>query len=167
MALTLSGTNGVQDNVGAFVQGTQVNSTSGTAIDFTSIPSWVKRVVVIFSGVSTNGSTNYLIQLGSSGGIESTGYTAGGWTYNATFSSTSGLIANYAISATDLCNGKMIIENISSNNWVSTSIFNSTTINQPSMATGSKSLSGVLDRVRITTVGGNTFDAGTINILYE
>jgi hypothetical protein len=33
---------------------------------------------------------------------------------------------------------------------------------------GSVTLSGTLDRVRITTVNGtDTFDAGTINILYE
>ena len=167
MALTLSGTNGVSDNSGAFIRATAVTSTSGTAIDFTGIPSWAKRITIVFSGVSTNGSTNYLIQLGTSGGVESTSYTSGGWTYNAAFSSTSGLIANYALGAGDVCNGEMTITNINSNNWVSTSIFNTPTTNQPSMATGTKSLSGTLDRVRITTVGGNTFDAGTINILYE
>jgi len=55
---------------GVIVSGTAVASTSGTSIDFTSIPSWVKRVTVMFAGVSTNGTGSYLIQIGDSGGIE-------------------------------------------------------------------------------------------------
>ena len=58
------------------VSGTSVASTSGTSIDFTSIPSWVKRITVMFDGVSTNGTSNLQVQIGDSGGIENTGYTA-------------------------------------------------------------------------------------------
>jgi len=33
---------------------------------------------------------------------------------------------------------------------------------------GTKTISGVLDRIRLTTVNGtDTFDAGSVNILYE
>jgi hypothetical protein len=38
----------------------------------------------------------------------------------------------------------------------------------PFSSSGTKSLSATLDRIRITTVNGtDTFDAGSINILYE
>jgi hypothetical protein len=43
--------------------GTSVASTSGTSIDFTGLPSWVKRVIVMFSGVSGSGTSHLLIQL--------------------------------------------------------------------------------------------------------
>ena len=46
----------------AITAGTAVASTSGTSIDFTGIPSWVKRITVMFNGVSTNGTSNIQIQ---------------------------------------------------------------------------------------------------------
>ena len=58
--------------------GTAQASTSGTAIDFTGIPSWAKRITVMFNGVSTNGTSNPQIQLGS-GSPTTSGYTG----YNA------------------------------------------------------------------------------------
>ncbi len=45
--------------------GTAVASTSGTSIDFTGIPSWVKRVTILFKGVSISSTSQFLIQLGS------------------------------------------------------------------------------------------------------
>jgi len=75
MALTLDGSASVTINNGAVLgitSGTAVASTSGTSIDFTGIPSWVKRITVMFDVVSTNGSAIILIQLGDSGGIETT-----------------------------------------------------------------------------------------------
>ena len=56
--------------------GTSQASTSGTSIDFTGIPSWVKRITVMFNGVSTNGTSNPLIQIGDSSGVAITGYSA-------------------------------------------------------------------------------------------
>lgn len=175
MPLVLNGTTGVQDNSGAFVAGTAVASTSGTSIDFTSIPSWVKRITVMFNGVSTNGSSVRQVQLGTSGGVETSGYTSSGfgWTggVNGT-SSTTGLLfdgqANAAISSSNY-NAVMTINNFGSNTWVSSALIAATTgTTSQFMATGAKTLSGTLDRVRITTVNGtDAFDAGSINILYE
>ena len=55
--------------------GTAVASTSGTSIDFTGIPSWAKRITVMFNGVSTNGTSQQLIQIGS-GSVNATGYSS-------------------------------------------------------------------------------------------
>lgn len=150
-------------------QGTAVASTSGTSIDFTGIPSWVKRVTVMFNGVSTNGSSNYLIQLGDSGGIEATGYAASGSGMDSTVA-TSTYTTGFGIRAGNASNslsGHAVITLESSNSWICSGVMSSA-LGLLLILAGSKSLSGTLDRIRITTINGtDTFDAGTINILYE
>lgn len=162
---------GTPTGVGVLTSGTAVASTSGTSIDFTSIPSWVKRITVIFNAVSTSGINPVQVQLGDSGGIETTGYTAlagGGATgVVVTSSSTGFIIDNSAATSGSSRNGNMIITNISGNTWVYSGNQSDGTT-RVIMFGGTKDLSGTLDRVRITTVGGtDTFDAGSINILYE
>lgn len=172
MPLVLNGTTGVQDNSGAFVSGTAVASTSGTSIDFTSIPSWVKRVTVMFNGVSTNGTSNYQLQLGDSGGIENTSYDSRSGNIDGTNTTsinalTTGFLLKNSVGAASTYVGQAVIVNISGNLWVcSSSIAAANGIS--SFQNGTKTLSDTLDRVRITTVNGtDTFDAGSINILYE
>jgi hypothetical protein len=158
---------------GQLVSATAQASTSGTSIDFTSIPSWVKRITVMFSGVSTNGTSNYLIQLGDSGGIENTGYTTFTSTLTAT---TQGLVGNtngagfYIIvgAAASTVSGSVIFSLLDSNSWTGQGIMGVSTPSSVSHIGGVKTLSATLDRVRITTVNGtDTFDAGSINIMYE
>jgi hypothetical protein len=166
MPLVLNGTTGVQDNSGAFVQGTAVASTSGTSIDFTSIPSWAKRVTVMLEGVSTNGSSVAQLQLGS-GSVTTTGYISSWQVGTTTYSQTTGFGIQSFVSAADTRNGTFVLTNITGNTWVSTAII-SNGGSVVAIGTGSIALSGALDRVRFTTVNGtDTFDAGTINILYE
>jgi hypothetical protein len=156
---------------GAITSGTAVASTSGTSIDFTSIPSWVKRITVMYSGVSTNGTSDFIVQLGDSGGIEITGYVSTVITVASSATGTSytaGFGTNQSAAASTY-SGQIIISlmDTTTNTWAYTSTITSggTTLN---VGGGGKSLSATLDRVRITTVGGvNTFDAGSINILYE
>ena len=171
MALELNGTTGVQGNSGAFVAGTAVASTSGTSIDFTSIPSWVKRVTVMFNLVSTSGTSNILIQIGS-GSVTTSGYSSSATFATASLvsaTSTAGLLVTGNLAGGSETNGNIVLCLQSSNTWV-----NSGTVSiVPSTGTQfcggvSPTLGGALDRVRITTVNGtDTFDAGSINILYE
>jgi hypothetical protein len=156
---------------GRMVLSTAQNSTSGTSIDFTGIPSWVKRITVMFSEVSTNGTSDYLVQLGDSGGIETTGYVSTGNSLNqANQSSGSNSTAGFVISggqSTFLLSGIMTIAALGSNSWVSNHTIKIVTTNVQ-IGAGSKALSATLDRIRITTVNGtDTFDAGTINLLLE
>jgi len=160
------------DSTGAYGQlqlGTAQASTSGTNIDFTSIPSWVKRITIMFNGVSTNGSSSKLVQIGTSSGIVSTGYASTGSTIAttvATSNSTAGFII-FTTNAADILSGQIILTNITSNTWVQSHTIKSSTANN-CIGGGDIALSGTLDRVRITTVNGtDTFDAGSINILYE
>jgi hypothetical protein len=154
------------------VSGTAVASTSGTSIDFTGIPSWVKRVTVMFSGVSTNGTSNPLIQLGASSGVTTSGYVGTGsecGSSTAAASFTTGFGIRSALAANTVQGVvHLFCLNVSSNIWVASGV-----TAQPSSAfthqiAGTVTLSGTLDRVRITTVNGtDTFDAGSINIMYE
>jgi len=146
--------------------GTAVASTSGTSIDFTSLPSWIKRITVMFAGVSLSGTANILVQIGA-GSVTSSGYTAGSISGITYVSSTAGFIVANNIAAVDLISGIVLLTNITGNTWVSLG-----NINRPAAAilpsAGNVALSGALDRVRITTTNGtDTFDAGSINILYE
>ena len=157
-------------NGGSITLGTSQNTTSGTAIDFTGIPSWVKKISVIFNGVSSNGTGNYLVQIGS-GSISSSGYVS---TSNETnqasstggSSSTSGFILR-AGSAAHVVSGITNISIISGNTWISSHVIKLNTTNA-CFGAGDCTLSGVLDRIRITTTTGtDTFDAGSVNIMYE
>lgn len=170
MPLQLSGTSGVLDNSGAFIAGTAVASTSGTSIDFNSIPSWVKRVTVMFDGVSTNGTSSIIIQVGDSGGVETSGYVSRAERAGESATSTAGFILNSSSNASATYQGAIVLANLNAAafTWVANGNLNSTVQNNVMTSAGSKSLSTTLDRVRITTVNGtDTFDAGSINILYE
>lgn len=140
---------------------------SGTAVDFTGIPSWAKRITVILSGVSLSGTANMLIQIGDSGGIEATGYLSLGYTPTSTASSTTGFILNAASTAALGNSGSYTITLISGTAWVCSGMMAASGTTFFSFGTGNKTLSDVLDRVRITSTGADTFDGGTINVLYE
>ena len=159
---------------GRLVLGTAQNSTSGTSIDFTGIPNWVKRVTVMFNGVSTNGTSLYQVRLGSSGGIESTGYdsasSSGDNAASYVANSTTGFLPLppfYAVAA-NLAHGAFTITNITGNTWIAFGNFAIVGGSSAAACAGTKTLTGALTQVRITTVNGtDTFDAGSINIMYE
>lgn len=158
---------------GTVVSGTAVASTSGTSIDFTSIPSWVKKITVMIQGVSTSGTSELRVRLGTSGGFATSGYLGAASTVasgSATTNFTAGFDENASggSSAAAVRHGAYVIQNLSSNNWVCTASFGFSNETRTNLINGSVGLSGALTQVRITTVNGtDTFDAGTINILYE
>ena len=162
--------NGLTTSLYPLVSGTAVASTSGTSIDFTGIPSWVKRVTVMFSGVSTNGTSNLLIQTGS-GSFDTSGYIGSGSQITASGATTATSTAGYIIrtgSAANTISGVVRITLINSNTWVADGVLGFSDSAVTCTVAGSRTTSNTLDRVRITTVNGtDTFDAGSINILYE
>ena len=160
-------------SVNPFTLGTAVASTSGTAIDFTGIPSWAKRVTVMFSGVSTNGTSSRIIRIGGSGGIESSGYLSAAWTSAVAgtyVNTTIGFVLTFTATsaAAGTLNGSFVLTNISGNTWVASGSFYDANYGTGVASAGSKTISTTLDRVRITTaIETDLFDAGTINISYE
>jgi len=152
---------------------TAVPTTSGTAVDLTGIPSWIRRITIIFNSVSTNGSSNYLVQLGS-GSFVTTGYfsnaaSIGGGEYAAAQSSDGFLIRNGDGTAANTIAGQMTITTSGANTWISCQNVSAISPGaRPGHGAGLLTLSGALDRIRITTANGtDQFDAGSVNILYE
>lgn len=153
------------------VLGTRTNTTSGTALNYTSIPSWAKRVTIMFDGFSTNGTGAPLIRIGS-GSVDTSGYSSA----TASLQGSTGAAATYTDgfsilssggNASYLYHGAVTLTHMGDNVWAASGC-----LAIPSVAVlfvgGSKALSGALDRVQITTSGGSdTFDAGYINIAWE
>lgn len=164
---TASGTMQGAPVLGTLTAGTSV-SASSTAVNFTGIPSWVKRLTVLFNGVSTNGTSNLLLQVGS-GSITTSGYTSAMHTVNTTNTSTTAGFGLTALNtSTTAYFGHITVSNFSGNIWIESHVLGAPTGNYSSLGGGTVTLSGVLDQIRITTVNGtDTFDAGTINIVYE
>jgi hypothetical protein len=153
------------------VRTTAVASTSGTSIDFTGIPAWVKKITVMFSGVSTSGTSDLIIQLGT--GATPTYTTTG---YLGSCSIQSGTVENFNTgyevvinnAAASVWHGNIVIANVTSNTWSEFGVLGNSNAAGTRMSGGSISLAATLTAVRITTVNGtDTFDAGTINIMYE
>jgi hypothetical protein len=152
---------------------TAVATTSGTAIDFTSIPSWVKRITVMFNGVSTNGTSPVQIQIGS-GSVETSGYAGVTITYNSTGNAssqaTTGVLLDNGSSpvAAATRNGHIVFTLLGSNVWIQSGVYSYSNAVSAGSAAYTKTTSSTLDRIRITTVNGtDTFDAGSVNILME
>jgi hypothetical protein len=153
---------------------TEQATTSGTVIDFTGIPAGVKKIIVMFVGFSTSGTSLPLIQIGDSGGIEATGYVGSVANNGAQAAALYGG-AGFAVSNSWLAAGvysgriELCLEDSADNTWVAHGgVGAQTGTASVSQTAGSKALSAVLDRVRITTTNGtDTFDAGAVNIMYE
>ena len=176
MAVTISGSTPTFSAAtgyagGVITSGTAVTLTTQTSVDFTSIPSWVKRITVMMNGVSGSGTANLLLQLGTSSGIVSTGYVSSGFRINAGTtsggaSSTAGMILG-SDNASWTTSGIATFALVGSNVWVGSFSGKGTTTS--GLVSGMDvTLSGTLDRVRLTTSNGtDTLDAGSVNILYE
>lgn len=163
------------DNLGLqkYRRATAQASTSGTAITFGSIPSWANRITMMLYGVSGSGTSPLLVQLGTASGFVTTGYNSNAEAVAAIASdySSAGFLLENSNSSTLLHSGIVQMARIDSNNWVYTSnlkraAVSGTTTN--AYGAGDGTLAAVLTQVRLTTVGGtDTFDAGTVNIVYE
>ena len=159
----------VTGTLAPIVPGTALTAVTNftTSADFTGIPPWAERITVMFNAVSLSGTDFILVQIGS-GSLSTSGYTSSGSSGTSAVASTTGRTDGFMIRTAaggDSVTGAMVIQNITSTIWVS----NHTCGGSGFFIGGgiSPSLSGALDRVSVTRSGTNTFDAGTINILYE
>ena len=150
--------------------GTTAATTSGTAVDFTGIPSGIKRLSVMLNQVSHNGATPMMYQIGTSSGLVTSGYISSGAHAGSTQSGlvvTAGFVGGAGGAAGDKYVGIVTIQTIGSNTWCMESSTSDGTAAFIKCGAGSIALGGVLDRVRVTTTGGNTFDHGSVNIAWE
>lgn len=145
--------------------------TTNTSLDFTGIPSWARKVTVMFDQISTNGTSGVQIQLGDSGGVETTGYVGSGTAITlAGAANVAGFSTGFVplgLASTASRTGCLFLSNIIANAWIASGTFDDQQI-AAGYTQGSKNLSGTLDRIRITTINGTDFfDTGTVNIIYE
>jgi hypothetical protein len=137
---------------------------------YTNLPNTAKRIVILFNGISTNGSSVLMVRIGTGGTNATTGYTAtainNGNTDGISYTTGFGLAEDNA--ATRVVHGICSLFNITGNTWICQSSLGDTSANKASLAHGSITLSGTLNRVDISTVNGtDRFDAGSINIICE
>ena len=165
--ITLPAQTGTVETLGV---GTSVASTSGTSITFTGIPAWAKRITVMFSGVSTSGTSNWLIQIGS-GSLVTTGYVGAGSVVGAATCISSSFTTGFGIknaSASTILSGAYALTLFTGTTWVINGNLGEAVSPATYTTGGGIALGGALDRVVITTVNGtDTFDAGSINITWE
>ncbi len=163
-AVNLAQLNAVSQG-GTKTLGAAVATTSGTAVTFSGIPSWAKRISVEINA-SNNGSS-LLVQLGVGGVVATTGYASTGIGVSGSNttqaqSSTAGMII-FGGAFT----GRMVIDLLGSNTWISSHAGFLDTANGR-FGGGAVTLGGVLDTLRITSPSGTSaFTAGTINIMWE
>lgn len=138
-----------------------------------SIPAWCKRIIISFVGISTNGTSNILVQIGDSGGAETSGYLSSAARVSsstASAASTAGFLIVTAPTAADTYHGQvtLCLEDSTNNVWTQSGLVMKTTAIVVDLSAGSKALSGVLTQVILTTVNGtDTFDAGAVSVQYE
>ena len=170
--VTLTGTQTLSNKTiqgGAINSGTAIATASGTSADFTSIPSWVKRITIMFSGVTTNASTvpSWFVKIGTGSSFDSTGYVAFSLSGSTVTTSTSGFPFRGTGGASVATDGvfTLSLQSASTNTWCGSGVQDVGGSNQ--YGAGSKSLSGALSQVQIVTNGTDTFSGGSVNILYE
>ena len=149
------------------VRGTSVTLTTQTSVDFTGIPSWAKRITVMFAGMSGSGTSSFLVQLGT-GSIVTSGYVGanGRGAVFAYFSA--GFILVNGPTASQLYSGTETFTLLNNNNWTGAGVICANSSDGYYVNSGYVPLGATLTTVRITTVNGtDTLDAGNINILYE
>lgn len=150
---------------GGITLGTEQATTSGTAFNFTGIPAGTKRITILFEVVSLSNLDDILIQIGDAGGIETSGYvsTSEGGVVNSTV----GFILKVN-SGARICSGHMvlILKDSANFTWIASHVVKVETT-ASSFGAGDKSLSAELTQVRITRTGTDTFDGGSVNIIYE
>jgi hypothetical protein len=164
--LTSNGTTWASTAPSGVTLGTAVTCVSQSNIDYTSLPSGLKRITVAFNEVACGG--NILIQLGTSSGFETTGYVSTSTQLDnvgasAAISSTTGICA---FAGGPNLSGVYVICSLGSNIWSASMVGKCDTI-RTTQAGGAKTLGGTLDRIRITTTNGTTYTSGIVNILYE
>ncbi len=160
--------NGLSSNI---VSGTAIAPPSGTTIDFTGVPSWVKRITLIANDISFAAAGTSRIRIGTSSGLVSSGYSStNGTISNANTTVVSAITDGFpgpitgsaAATATIVCT----VFNVTGNTWTAMTQAIRPTDALTQNGVGFIALSGTLDRISIVATT-STFDAGTINILYE
>jgi hypothetical protein len=158
-------------NVSYATYGTLKTSTSGSAVNFTGIPSWARRITVVLHRVSLTGTDALLVQIGGSGGIETTGYLSNALLRQSGSAARSGSTSGFIIrssSGSQQASVRMVLTKISNtdNSWVACH-GGAVSFTAFHVGGGRKTIASTLDRLSVVPSGSDTFDLGSINLVYE
>lgn len=135
------------------------------------IPSWVNRVTAVLSGVSTTGTQGILAQLGTAGGLVTSGYSgshssgAGGVSSNLY---TTGQVVASQITGTILVQGRLVYERVSGSTWAGSGLMSySGSASGFCMSGTVVTLPGALTTLRLMPGAPDTFDGGSIQWALE
>ena len=145
-----------------------VQTLSGTEVDFTGIPSTVNAICITITDVTISASTiHLLVQIGDSGGIENTGYVSHGSIIGVGNASNTTGFDHYMPSGNPASSRTIWLVRQTGNKWVASHTgSNLSGTLYTFIGGGTKTLSGTLDRVRITLGDSNSFTGGSVNIMY-
>ena len=160
---------GNKHRLGTTVSG-EFATTSGTTVSLTGIPAGVTKVDVLFEGVSSNGTGEYMLRLGTASGIETSGYQSNSSNGDNVDEDTTSLKLSYGISAATSRNGiiHLRLKDATNNTWISGGILDKRTgTSLISFNAGAKSLGGALTQMQLLNTAGNTWDAGSIALAWS
>ena len=149
----------------SWTYGASQNTTTGTQFDFTGIPAGLNDVVLDLTDVSLSGTDNLLVQLGTSGGIVTTGYggsasvVAAASANSDNYTNGAGIRVGVAAATSS---GRVRMERLSGNIWqISHIITFKATANGNAVGCSIVDLGAELTQIRLTRTGANTFDGGS------
>jgi hypothetical protein len=136
----------------------------------------VKRITLVFTAFSTSGTSVPMLRLGAGGSVETAGYagTVNNLAVSAISSAATAASAfEFMVSANSASNvftARIELELIdpATNSWQCSMFIGKTSAAGQHICLGSKSLAGVLDKIRFTTTNGtDTIDGGTLTVTEE
>lgn len=160
--LTSNGTTWTSAANYKLTSGTSVTA-SGTSVGFTGIPSWVKRITVMFQSLIAPAVPS--IVLGTSGGLVTTGYLGSVISENTTNNTVNSISTGFSLNNAGTLHGAIVFTNITGNTWIGSGTMGYSNSQLIGYVSGSIALSGTLTQLAITS--GSAFTSGNINIMYE
>jgi hypothetical protein len=161
--------NNARAQIERFTQASVINTTSGTTALFSGIPAWAKKITIGFSSVTYASTSLLMVQLGTSGGLVTSGYTGYAYTPATPASMSTSFLVQAANNSGNAHSGTatLMLVDSANNIWVFSAVGGGVATNTASMAGGRVALSSALTQLQVSTVAGTTFSAGAVNILYE
>lgn len=148
---------------------TAITAAGQTELPYTGIPTWINRVNATFSLLSASGTNDILLQIGD-GAYIVTGYTSSAQGFTGTSTGLATATAGFLIDtdgAAGQVSGNFSLIRHSGNTWLMSGTYRRSAAST-GFTVGELTLSGNLDRLRLTTVGGtDTFDGGSFNVSWE
>ena len=143
-------------------------SATGTSVEFTGIPANALEMTLMFEGVSGNAATDFDVQLGTSSGYITSNYNSSSENAqgdNASSSTSSFIIRND--SASYSFHGSMIINKSSSDSYSQIGQFKRSNGAACDCYGSVYSISGVVDRLKVSIGSANFDTGGLIGLSYK